>query len=291
MKTYLDCIPCFFKQALFTARTAGLDEAGQKKVIDNVCKLTSDFSLELSPPQMGRMIYRLAAGIAGSDPFKGIREKSNRIALSIYPELKQKVENSKDRLLTSVELAIAGNIIDYGAKNTLDVEEEIEKILRNEFVINKAMFDYEGFRNMLGKAEKILYLADNAGEVVFDKILIEEIFSPRCNIIYAVRDKPIINDALIEDAISCGIDKYACIMSSGSDAPAAILELCSSEFIEIYENAELIISKGQGNYEALSGENKPIYFLLKAKCPVIARDIGCNVGDMLLMFSANYKKV
>jgi hypothetical protein len=127
-------------------------------------------------------------------------------------------------------------------------------------------------------------LADNAGEVVFDRLLIEELVKELGKeVIYVVKDKPIINDALIEDAIFCGINKVAKITSSGSDAPGTILKYCSPEFIELYQDAGLIISKGQGNYEALSEEDRPIFFLFRAKCPVIAEDVDCNVGDMVLL--------
>jgi len=134
-------------------------------------------------------------------------------------------------------------------------------------------------KQALDSTESILYLGDNAGEIVFDKLLIEEMGK---NIVYVVRNKPIINDALIEDARDCGIDKIARVISSGSDAPGTVLNLCSREFLEIYHKAPLIISKGQGNFEALSEEKAPIFYLLKVKCPVIAKDIGCKVNDLIL---------
>jgi len=129
-----------------------------------------------------------------------------------------------------------------------------------------------------------MYLADNAGEVVFDRLLIEELVEELGKQVnYVVRDKPVINDALIEDALFFGINRTAKVISSGSDAPGTLLKYCSPEFIRLYQKAELIISKGQGNYEALSGEDRPIFFLFRVKCPVIAEDVGCNVGDMILV--------
>ena len=291
MRTYLDCVPCFFRQALFSARIAGLDETSQKKVLEDVSRLVIDLPMDLTPAQVGRSIYKLVLEAVGTDPFREIKEKSNRLALSLYPELKKKVDDSEDRLLTAVELAIAGNVIDYGVKNTLNIEREIEKILAREFSIGESVFDYEGFRDMLSEVTEVLYLADNAGEILFDRILIEEISSGHRNVVCAVRSGPIINDALMEDAVICGIDKYARVISSGSDAPGTILELCSPEFMEIYNSAELIISKGQGNYEGLSSEeDRPIYFLLKAKCSVVADDVGCRVGDMILKSRAGSKE-
>ncbi|OGD17024.1 hypothetical protein A2V47_04085 [Candidatus Atribacteria bacterium RBG_19FT_COMBO_35_14] len=289
MRTYLDCIPCFYRQALETARLAGANEIIQKKIIDELSKLIPDFPLEASPPEMGKTVYALVRGIIGvKDPFKEIKENSNKLALRLYPELKQEINNSEDRLLTAVKLSIAGNVIDYGVKNSLNVEEEINKIFNKDFKIdnenNKNVFRYQEFKEILSKVKHIIYLADNAGEVVFDRLLIEELTEKLGKkVIYVVRDKPIINDALIEDALFCGINRTAEVVSSGSDAPGTLLKYCSPEFIRIYQKAELIISKGQGNYEALSEEDKLIFFLFKAKCPVIAEDVGCNVRDMVLV--------
>ncbi|GAI08924.1 unnamed protein product [marine sediment metagenome] len=151
MKTHLSCIPCFFKQALEAARLAGADEVTQKKVLDELARLLGDFSLSDCPPQMGKIIYGLVRKITGKDdPFKEIKDKSNRFALALYPEMKKKVEDSDDRLLTAVELAIAGNIIDYGVKNSLEVEKEIEEFLNQGFSVNsknnKVRFDYQDFK-------------------------------------------------------------------------------------------------------------------------------------------------
>ena len=290
MKTYLDCIPCFFKQALEAARMAGAGKIKQKKILNKVAEVLPQFSLTSSPPEMGRVIYELAKSITKqSDPYAQIKEKSNRQALGIYSKLKKKIKYSHDRLLMAVELAIAGNIIDYGVKNSLDVDAELARILREENKIvkkeSKAIFDYKSFKQALHNAETILYLADNAGETVFDRILIEEIkrADKNKNIIYAVKEKPVINDALIEDALACGIDKSAQVMSSGSDAPGTILSLCSKDFLKVYKKADMVISKGQGNFEVLSSAKRQVFFLFMAKCPVIAQEIGCELGDVILL--------
>lgn len=289
MKTYLDCIPCFYRQALDAARIAGADEIKQKKIIDELSQLIPNFSLEAAPPEMGRAIYSLVGKISGvKDPFKEIKENSNKFALKLYPKLKQEINISEDKLLAAVKLSIIGNIIDYGAKNSLNVVEEIDHLFRGNFTINNenssTTFKYNQFKEALNKVDTIIYLADNAGEVVFDRLLIEELVKELGKkVIYVVRGKPIINDALIEDAIFCGINKVAKITSSGSDAPGTILKYCSPEFMELYQDAELVISKGQGNYESLSEEDKSIFFLFKAKCQVIAEDVSCKVGDMVLI--------
>ena len=125
-----------------------------------------------------------------------------------------------------------------------------------------------------------MYIADNAGEIVFDRVLIEQFKNKKS--IFAVRSGPIINDALVEDAIACGIYKCARIISSGCDAPGTILRFCNKKFLKIYRDADLIISKGQGNFEALADEKRPIFFLFRAKCPVVAKHLNCKLGDVIL---------
>ena len=297
MKTYLDCIPCFFKQAIEAARLAGAGEKKQKMILNEMAKSLQGFQLNSTPPLMGWTIHRIVKRLTrNTDPYIAIKRKSNKLALRIYKRLKNKVKHSKDRLLTAVELAIAGNIIDYGVKNTLNVNKELKRILRKEEMAikkeDRRLFNYQAFKHALKSASTILYLADNAGETVFDKILIEEIkrdYKDR-KIIYAVKEKPIINDALIEDARKCGIDKIAEVISSGTDAPGTILSLCPKKFLKIYKSADLIISKGQGNFEALSEEKRPMYFLFMAKCPVVAKDVGCSVGDIVLLGNKKGKR-
>jgi len=286
MKTYLDCIPCLFAQALAAARIAGAKEDMQKKILDEVAKLVPGFSMESTPPETGRIVYRLVSRLTGNeDPYREIRKNSNQLILNLYPELEALVKNSKDRILCAIKLAIAGNIIDYGALasfngalTSFNIEEEVRNSLKSRF----SVFDYSEFKQALDNTESILYLGDNAGEIVFDKLLIEELRKLGKEITYVVKDKPIINDVQIEDARDCGIDKIAKVISNGGDGAGTVLSLCSREFLEIYHEAQLIISKGQGNFETLSAERTPLFFLFKVKCPVIARDIGCNVKDMIL---------
>jgi len=290
MKTHLDCIPCFFKQALDAAQLAGASQKAKKRIVCELAKILPEFPLCASPPEMGRVIYRLVRKVTGKkDPYRKVKEKSNRLALSFYPMLKKKIRHAHDQLLMALELAIAGNIIDYGVKNSLNVNKELKKILNegNRLAKNgkKVLFRYAAFKRALQKAKTVLFLGDNAGEVVFDKILIEEIKRLDKNkiIIYAVKEEPIINDALLQDAYRAGINQVAEVITNGLDAPGTILRLCSDEFKRIFKKSDMIISKGQGNFESLSKERRPIFFLFMAKCAVVAKDVGCRVGDIILL--------
>jgi uncharacterized protein with ATP-grasp and redox domains len=297
VKTYLECIPCFFKQALEAARRAGASTKAQRRILERVAREIPRISLETSPPEMGRVVYGTVNRITGkSDPYKAIKAFSNKRALLLYPTLKKKIARSRDRLRTAVELAIAGNIIDYGVKNSLCVERELAKILKQEKRTLKSektsLFAYQAFRKSVRQAKLILYLADNAGETVFDKMLIEEIrqLGEEKRIVYAVKERPIINDALVEDARACGIDRIAEVISSGSAIPGTVLSDCSRSFLDIYRRADMIISKGQGNFESFDGGKDEIYFLFMAKCPVVAEDVGCTIGDIILLGSGKRRK-
>ncbi|MCD4790765.1 MAG: ARMT1-like domain-containing protein [Bacteroidales bacterium] len=276
MKTYLDCLPCFMEQALRAGRMATDDEKKIKELLDSLGCIIKDIPMEDSPPAIAVIIYQKIREIIGvNDPYKKIKESNIKEALALYPELKKIVNNSDNKLLTAVRLSIAGNIIDFGINKKFNLVEDIRRILIQDFGI----FHFDEFVKQLEKAESILYLGDNAGESVFDKILIEELGKP---VTYAVRDIPVINDVTIEDAIASGLDEVAEIISAGTTAPGIILNLCNDVFLEKFNNADMIISKGQGNYEGLSNVDRSVFFLLKAKCHVIANDLNVKEDDIIL---------
>ena len=235
MRSYLDCIPCFFHQALRIGRTATDDEKEIKKLLDELGIMLKDIPLESTPPETARLIQKkIRESIGNPDPYKGIKNRSTEEALKLYPVLKEEVEKSDDKLLTAIRIAIAGNVIDMGPNKSFNIEEELDEILRKDF----AVCDYDRFRHFLGKTDEILYIGDNAGESVFDMVLIEEMKKP---VTYVVRGMPVINDVTYEDAIQAGIDTIATILSSGTDAPGTVLKTCSAEFREAYENSSFII--------------------------------------------------
>lgn len=276
LHTYFDCFPCFVDQALRAGRMATDDEQKIKRLLDEVAMVLKDIRLESTPPETGRLIYQKVKKITGNgDPYRKIKRENTLKALTLYPSLKRTVEASDDRLLAAIRLAIAGNVMDFGASKDFDIEAEINEVFQRSF----AIFDRAEFRDHLSKAQRVLFIADNAGECVFDRLLIEELKKP---VTYVVRGAPVVNDATCEDAQQAGVHKVAEIMSSGTDAPGTLLATCSREFRELYERSTFIISKGQGNYEALCGEKRPIFFFLKAKCHVIAEDLGVNPGDIVL---------
>jgi uncharacterized protein with ATP-grasp and redox domains len=280
MRTYSDCIPCFVRQTLDALRLVTDDEEIHEQALRKVLRAASEMDLTQSPPAMGQYIHRLIRQLTGNnDPYREIKVQCNRSALKVYPELKRRVRQSDDPFKTAVRLAIAGNIIDFGVNSSLDdshISEAIERCLAAPL----AACAVEDFKDALRGAKQILYLADNAGEIVFDRLLIK--LMPVEKVTFVVKGSPVINDATMLDALAAGIEDLVEIIDNGSDVPGTILETCSDEFRDSFDAADLIVAKGQGNYETLSDIPKNVFFLLMAKCHVIARDIGCKVGSLVL---------
>jgi uncharacterized protein with ATP-grasp and redox domains len=280
MRTYLDCFPCFLQQTLNAVRFTTDDKIIHEKVMHEVIKLTLDMDPHQTPPEMGRQIHRLIREITGvADPYKEVKVRFNRYALDLSPRLRRVIKDSPTPLETAVRLAIAGNIIDFGPKSDLSdiqVNEAIEHALTAE--LTPAEIDI--FEKAVKDAAGILYIGDNAGEIVFDRLLIELL--PREKITFAVKSRPVINDATMADATMAGLPEIVKVIENGNDAPGTILENCSAEFMETYNRSDLVIAKGQGNYETLSEENKNIFFLLKAKCPIVARHLGVEINSIVI---------
>ena len=283
MRTAHDCIPCLIRQTLNAVRLATPDEKIHISVLREALKAVSMMDLDLCPPLMGQHIHRLIREQTGSpDPYKSVKDLCNRYTLALYPEMDTMIGTSKNPFESAVRLAIAGNIIDFGANIAVDqavIRDAIEAATSEPL-----MGDVHALKDAVSSAQKILYLGDNSGEIVFDRLLIAKL--PAGRVIFAVRGGPIINDATMEDAEMTGMTDLVPVIDNGSDVPGTILEQCSTAVKEVFEAADLIIAKGQGNYETLSNSRKRIFFLLKAKCPVIAEHIGCRVGDSVIAQSS-----
>ena len=281
MRTYLDCLPCLFSQSLRAARAATADEEVHRRVLDGVAAMIPQLSLGLIPPEIAQRVYRLIYQLTGiDDPFRKLKDESNRVALALYPRLKQLVADSEEPLLMACKLAIAGNSIDFGPNfNPGSINDMVDVALSSSLVVD----DYGIFRSSVMRSRCLLYLADNAGEILFDRVLIEELCRfEGLEVDFVVRGGPAINDATVDDAIAVGIDRVARVVPSGSNAPATILSQCSPEVLKLYHSADIVIAKGQGNYESLSDEPGDILFLLRAKCPIVADQLGVNIGDIIL---------
>ena len=262
------------------------DEKIHRSVLNSVALVLPDLALDATPPEIAQQVYQVVYEITGnSDPYYQTKNRANESALALYSRMKDAVDYSNDPLRKACQLAIAGNDIDLGAQAE---HGSMDSIIEDSLGYQLDQDSYTDFRKNIEKASSILYIGDNAGETVFDRILIEQILQiSDSKIVFAVRERPIINDATFDDAVKAGLDKVATIISSGSGAPATILSQCSPEMHRFYQSADVIISKGQGNYESLSGQSENIFFLFKVKCPVIAGDSGHAVGSSVLLHSKN----
>lgn len=280
MQTYLDCVPCFVRQVLDSVKMTTDDEQIHEKVLREALRLASKMDLHQSPPAMAQKIHRFIRELTGvQDPYLQVKNRFNKLALKMYPKLREQVQASTDPFETAVRLAIAGNIIDLGVKSGL-TESQVVRTITRSLTESLDMEALEEFRNATTQAKDILYLGDNAGEIVFDRLLIEQL--PCKNITFVVKAGPIINDATMQDAEMTGLTDTVSVIDNGSDAPGTILESCSQEFRRRFNEADLVIAKGQGNYETLSDADTNMFFVLKAKCPVIAQHLGCEIGCLVL---------
>ncbi|MBW1710815.1 MAG: DUF89 family protein [Deltaproteobacteria bacterium] len=278
MKSKPDCIACMFKQALNTARFVTDDPEVQRKVLFKVAEAVAGMSLETSPAILSRPAYDAVTEITGvRDPYKQAKAATNEEVLSLVPRLQEIIDQSADPIEAGLHLAAAGNLIDFGIGHQYDLMPDIEAILRQGFVINA----FDDFKNELKPGVKLLYLGDNAGEIVLDRLFIELLKKTGVDITFSVKSGPIINDATMEDAEFSGMTSVVKVIETGSDDIGVNWDRTSKEFLQAFESADVIISKGQGNFETCSARKENIYFLLKAKCEAVARELGVNEGDIV----------
>jgi len=284
MKLNLDCIPCFQRQALQAVRFISDDEKLHERVLREVAKKLLESNWDLTPPELAHQIHSIVKRITNeNDPYKKVKRESNDLVLKMYPELKQKVNKSRDPLRTAIRLAIAGNIIDFGVPQEFNLDETIREVLKKKFAID----DYEQLKESLKNAETLLFFVDNAGEIGLDKLLVETFLEAKKleKIDFVVKGGPIINDATLEDAVYMGLDglpnsKFLTISNGEVGTGPARSSQTVKRWIKEHD---LVISKGQGNYEGLS-EHNGLFFMLMVKCPIIASDLGVEVGDIILEY-------
>ena len=275
MKIHFDCIPCFIRQALDAARFLELSDEVTSTLLRRTLGLAQELDWSLPPPVIGRDIHRAIREITGNpDPYQKQKVADTKKALELLPAIRRLIEASDDPFLSAVKFSIAGNAIDLGAMTAVDadVHKSFEGALDEP--IDRAAVDR--LREAIAGATSILFLADNSGELVFDRPLLERI--GRNKVTVAVRGAPVINDATVRDAERSGITERFRVIPNGSDTPGTWLEDCSPAFVEAYDGADLVIAKGQGNYEALNDQTRKIVFLFLVKCRIVADGLGVPAG-------------
>jgi len=278
MKTYFDCIPCFLRQALEAARALDLDEEKTAALLRRTLGLAQQLDWSTPPPVIGRDIHRAIREVSGDpDPYLKRKIADTEAALKLLPEVDRAIAKSADPFATAVKFSIAGNAIDLGAKTA--VEADVEKTFHEALTRPLDEAAVQALEKAISGAKDVLFLADNAGEIVFDRPLLEQIGA---KVTVAVRGAPTINDATLDDAKRSGLTERFDVISNGADTPGTWLPDCSPEFVQKFNSADLVIAKGQGNYESLNDHPRKIFFLFLTKCPVVSSDLGIPTNTYVI---------
>jgi uncharacterized protein with ATP-grasp and redox domains len=278
MRTRLECFPCFLRQTIIALNQYPEAAERHEEILRAVLPVLADADTSKPPAYTTTFIHRLIRQRLGGDPFRGVKFTYNGIAMDLFPGLKKTIERSNDPLWMAARLAISGNVIDFGIYTSVDIDSSIRRALRQTIAVD----DYPSFREAVSGARDILYLLDNCGEIVFDRLLIEELVSRGRKVTAVVKGSPVLNDVTREDAVQVGLDRVCRVIDNGSDAIGTIIEWTSLAFREALNAADLVISKGQGNFETFTGTGKRTFFLFQSKCDLVSRELGLSPGSMLL---------
>ena len=278
MKTQFECIPCIVNSYLRLVETNVIPEPQQEVILRQLLQYLSGVDYDQSPPMVGRTLQRMIReSLQDPDPYYQLKQDYNHMMLELYPSFKEMVKSSEDPFNTAMRLAIAGNVIDFGAKYQFDIMDSINRVKEHKLAIDDSL----KLRNALKRARTLLYIGDNCGEIVLDKLFLETLEVPKKY--FVVRESPVLNDITPEDAKMTGIDKIATILTTGDNSPGAVWESASKDFRDHFNNADVIISKGQGNLEGLLDvPHDHVYFLLVTKCDLIGEKIGTRNGDFVI---------
>ncbi len=281
MEVLLDCLPCSMRQLLEAARLSTDDQEVQTTIMQEGIALLATYNTYRNSPELCRAMHGIVKLHTGNeDPYKPIKDRDVEAALKLYPMLKQYAQDG-DRLHRALKVSATGNVIDSAVNSQLSIESCVQHELQKSF----AICDEAQLRKRLAKAKTLLFVADNAGETVFDRVLLETL--PPMEISYAVRSKPSLNDATPREAIASGLESCARIIPSGSDMPGINMDETTEEFKRAFWESDIVICKGQGNFETLSESGRDAFFLLKAKCQVLSRLLGVGLGDYVFRYIPN----
>ncbi|HRR06169.1 MAG TPA: ARMT1-like domain-containing protein, partial [Victivallales bacterium] len=280
MRSSLECLPCFLNHSLAVADICRFSREQKELIAKKTLAKLADLDFSIPPPAMAKVIQGFISDITGiKDPYLKLKKDSTTFALKLFPLLKEEVSLSEDSFETSVRLAIAGNIIDFGVNHNFKLE-DVHKVITDSLSAEIDKHQVKKLKEKIESSNKILYIADNAGEIVFDRLLLENFTN---KFILAVRGFPILNDATRYEASLSELPEGLKIIDTGDNVPGIILSNCSKNFVEIFNNCDFIISKGQGNFETLDETRKPIFFLFKAKCDVVARKLNVQKGALQII--------
>ncbi|PKM81888.1 MAG: hypothetical protein CVU89_07650 [Firmicutes bacterium HGW-Firmicutes-14] len=283
MKVTAECIPCYLNQCLNAMEKGGVPGDRREELLIGLLPVIAGLDRTLSPAENSTIIlHKLVETIGGDDPFRKAKEESNRTALQFVPGLRRLINEAEDPVRQAVKFSVAGNVVDMGLFDDYDLRGALDGVLKTGFRRD----DYPLFMSKLKNSRRVVIIGDNSGEIVFDRLLAEVLTRMGIEVIYGVKGSFILNDATIEDAYQAGLQEVSRVIDSGNNCLGTIEGRCSEDFLKEIRECDLVISKGQANYESLEGTNlagEKTFFLLKAKCPVVAANLGVDYGDIVFV--------
>jgi len=287
-----ECVPCFLKQVVNVSKIAGLGREETFKILKETAVLIAqNLQPQATPGHNATIVHRFFKEKTKiDDPYRTVKDKFNNIAMSLESEIEEKFfQKAEDKLSVAIKISALGNVIDFGVPRKFDLEKEIESFFTQKF----AYFDIAIFERFLVPGKTVLLIGDNAGEIVFDKFLVRVLKEHKLKVILAVRGSPILNDATIEDAVKTGIAEIVDdVITTGNDFIGVELQSAPEEFKKVWKQSYFVISKGQANFETLNHiTDKDIFFILKAKCKPVARELNCRVNDLIFLYNKKLAKL
>ncbi|MCF8219620.1 MAG: ARMT1-like domain-containing protein [Bacteroidales bacterium] len=283
MKPELECIPCYLQQALKISSVLDLDDTAKKEIMAESLDLVSpNNELNKTTPYYIREIWKIIKKHTDNkDPYKSTKQHYNQMMQERAIVLEEVIQTESNPFRSALKIAIAANVIDFGSKQNTD---EIAIVREIDYKHSKPLYidHHKELKNQIKNSKTLLYLGDNCGEIVFDKLFIQQIqkLNPDLAITFAVRGAPIINDVTVEDAEQVNMHEVARVIDNGSDAPGTEVHEASETFRKEFYSADVIISKGQGNFESLSHIDRGnIFFLFRVKCDAVSKQTQASDGS------------
>ena len=275
------CIECIINQSLRVADAIGADNALREQLHRSVREASKHFDFRLSPPEVAADVYETMARIADKeDLYDEVKRLSTAKAQQALPTLYERLQNSENPFMTALKIAVAGNVIDLAAAVSFDLDEELKSVFHTPFAID----DTAALEAVLSQAKTLLYIADNAGEHIFDYVTIETLqrLYPNLHVFYMVRGNAIINDVTVNEAKAAGFETLCTLVDSGVNTPGFAYARATIRAQELFDTADVVLAKGMGNYECLSPATRHnLCYLLKVKCSVVADSLDQEIGDII----------
>lgn len=281
-----ECFECDINQMKKISKHMGLDIERENKILEIAENYLQNCDMSKTNPEIMCEIWKQISKVIQTDnPYKEVKSYYNQLLLTMEKDIESLISIADNPNRVALKIAIIGNLIDFAAKHKFN-EKSLREMINNSYDTVLEIDDSEKMFEEVKNSKTLLYLGDNCGEIVIDKVFIKRLkqLNPKLNVYYGVRGKPIVNDVTIDDAKEVDMDKIANVISNGDGSLGTVLDKTNCEFKDIFKNCDMVISKGQGNYEGLLGNTRNnVYFLFMAKCNLVANPIGVKTMSIVCL--------